>query len=870
MRGGRGQARVSRKTFAFPGLLMRDQEQDITARMIRDSAARLSPERWQRIKDVLTAALDCEPGARDAFLTRVCGDDGELRREVESLLAAASLGENTSAVFADLLEEAVPHGLASSPKLSPGTRVGDYEILSLLGAGGMGEVYRARDLRLRREVAIKVLPSRLSASPTRLLRFEHEARAAASLNHPHIVTIYAIEQAAGLHFIAMELVDGQTLDDLIPEGGLPLETFFAFAVALTDGIAAAHEKGIIHRDLKPSNIMVDRRGALKILDFGLARMTEVEVSEGPQAITDTGMVIGTVPYMSPEQVQGKKLDHRSDIFSLGSTLYQMAAGRHPFSGETRADIVSSVLRDTPTSIIELRTDVPIALQRIVQRCLAKDPVQRYESTRELCGAISQLQQSLLFGQHPAWAGASADESVAVLPFLNLSGDSETDLFSDGMTEEIINALTQIKKLHVAARTSSFSFKGKQLDLRVVGERLNVRTVLEGSVRRAGNRLRITAQLVNAADGYHLWSEQYDRELKDIFEVQEEIARSIAGRLKVTLEGEQPLVKAGTGSIEAYQLYVEGRNLFFQRGLHLRRSLECFQRAVERDAEYAVAWAGLTDAHCMLGFYGLAQPEACLPPAQTAAERAVALDPSLAEAHSALAMVRLFHGDYARSELEFLRSLELNPAGVQARIFYGLYYLLWGAGRIEEGIVQVKRAVEEDPLSSYARSMLAAAYIGSQNPDAALDSAKAALELDPNAFIARWMAITALWQKGDFAKSTDMGEALLAASGRHAWIVATLAAINTDRGRMADAEALYMELEWRAKREYVQPAMRSCAAFPFDSESAARHLQEGYARRDPIMIALRHWPMYAEMWKQPMFNEIVQRMGGHPILNQVKE
>jgi serine/threonine protein kinase len=646
---------------AFPGLIIGDQERHISARMIRDSAARISPERWQRVKDVLAGALEREPRERDAFLEQACGDDVPLRREVESLLAAASIGESTSAVFADLLA-AGPRGSASPPNLFPGDRVGDYEILSLLGAGGMGQVYRARDLRLHREVAIKVLPWLASAHPDRVRRFEQEARAAASLNHPNIVTIHAIEHAAGLHFMAMELVDGRTLDGLIPDGGLPLEKFFEFAVALTDGVAAAHEKGIIHRDLKPSNIMVDRRGVIKILDFGLARMTELAASDRQQAsdsLTAPGMVIGTVPYMSPEQVQGKKLDHRSDIFSLGSILYQMATGRAPFNAETPADIMSSILRDMPMSIVELRTDVPIALQRILQRCLAKDLEQRYESARKLCGAISQLQQSLLFGLHPAWAGTSADESVAVLPFLNLSGDADTDLFSDGMTEEIINALTQIKKLHVAARTSSFSFKGKQVDLRVVGERLNVRTVLEGSVRRAGNRLRITAQLVNAADGYHLWSEQYDRELKDIFEVQEEIARSIAQRLKVTLEGEQPLVKAGTDSIEAYQLYVEGRTLFLSARPAPSPLARMLRRAVEHDAEYAVAYAGLADAHCMLAFYGLAHPEACLAPAKAAAERAVALDPSLPEAHSALAMVRLFHGDHAQSELEFPASARVE-------------------------------------------------------------------------------------------------------------------------------------------------------------------------------------------------------------------
>jgi serine/threonine protein kinase len=556
---------------------MGGQEQD-------PSASRLSPERWHRIQEVFHGALERAPEKRDEFLDEACRDDHPLRREVESLLAASSGGVDTAATFADFLHAAVGAMDSTSlaqPRLSPGTRVGDYETLALLGAGGMGEVYRARDLRLRREVAIKVLPWLASANPDRLRRFEQEARAAASLNHPQIVTIYAIEKAAGIHFIAMELVDGNTLDRLIPDTGLPLEKFFEFAVALTEGVAAAHDKGIIHRDLKPSNIMVDKRGAIKILDFGLARMTE-----SPDSLADAGVVMGTAPYMSPEQVQGKKLDHRSDLFSLGAILYQMITGRCPFTGDTPAEIMSSILRDMPVSVTELRSELPTSLQEIMERCLAKEAEQRYGSTRELGEAIGQLRR----------AGALPDASVAVLPFLNLSAEPDNDVFSDGMTEEIINALTHIQQLRVAARTSSFSFKGKNVDLRLIGERLHVRTLLEGSVRRAGNRLRITAQLVSAADGYHLWSEQYDRELKDIFKVQEEIARSIAERLKVTLEGEQHLIKAGTDSIEAYQLYVAGRTSFFQRGPHLRRSLECFMRAVEHDPDYAVAWAGLAEAH----------------------------------------------------------------------------------------------------------------------------------------------------------------------------------------------------------------------------------------------------------------------------------
>jgi serine/threonine-protein kinase len=307
------------------------------------------------------------------------------------------------------------------------------------------------------------------------------------------------------------------------------------------------------------------------------------------------MVMGTVPYMSPEQLLGKKLDSRTDIFSLGAVLHQMATGQRPFRGDTRAELISSILRDQPKPVIELRADLPRSLQRVLERCLAKEAPDRYAAT-ELRDAIQQLRQEFASGRHSAPATGAAEASVAVLPFLNLSADPENEFFADGMTEEIINALARIKQLHVAARTSSFSFKGKHVDLRIVGERLNVRTVLEGSIRRSGNHLRVSAQLVNVADGYHLWSEKYDREMKDIFEIQDEISRSIAERLKVSLESNQSLVKAGTGNLEAYQLYLKGRALFFQRGPQLRRALQCFERAVGLDSNYAHAWAGLADTH----------------------------------------------------------------------------------------------------------------------------------------------------------------------------------------------------------------------------------------------------------------------------------
>jgi serine/threonine-protein kinase len=721
----------------------------------------------------------------------------------------------------------------------------------------MATVYLAQDRKHDRRVALKVLDPDL-ATAVGAERFLREIRLTAHLQHPHILPVLDSGGSKALLWYVMPYVEGESLRQrLNREEQLALDEALEITRQIAAALSYAHGRGVVHRDIKPENILLAGDQAV-LSDFGVAQA--VSTAGGERVITEAGLTVGTPAYMSPEQASGGQLDARSDIYALACVLYEMLAGHPPFLASTPQEVMARHVTEPPPSLRTIRPDLPVAAEQVITRALAKVPARRFQTASEFARALQTPDPAI------ASATGSPDASVAVLPFLNLSGYSENDLFADGMTEEIINALAQIKKLHVAARTSSFSFKGKQVDLRAVGERLNVRTVLEGSVRRAGNHLRITAQLVNAADGYHLWSEKYDRDLKDIFAVQEEIARSIAGRLKVTLEGEQPLVKAGTDSIEAYQLYVEGRTLFFQRGQQLRRSLECFKRAIERDPEYAVAWAGLADAHNMVGFYGLAEPEVCLPHAKAAAERAVALDPSLAEAHSALGMVRLFHGDHAQCELELLRSLELNPGSVQARIFYGLWYLVWGAGRLDEGMSQIKRAIHDDPQSSYARCMLAAAYMtgrfSSLNPDAALENGNAGLELDPNSFVARWIALTALWQAGDFAKSTEIGEALLAVSGRHTWVVTALAVVYADWGRIADAEALYRELEWRAKREYVQPAMlASAASAGGDMEAAARYFHECFARRDPMMIVTRRWPLWARLWQQPGFSEIAERMGG---------
>jgi non-specific serine/threonine protein kinase len=419
-----------------------------------------------------------------------------------------------------------------------GRTISHYRIVANLGKGGMGVVYKAKDTRLDREVALKFLPDGMAQDQQALERFRREAKAASALSHPNICTVYDIGEESGKAFIVMEYLDGTVLKDLISGHPMELDRLLEISCEIADALAAAHVKNIIHRDIKPANIFMSESGRTKVLDFGLAKIVVPAKEESEfttLTVTQPGIAMGTLPYMSPEQLHGRLVDHRTDIYSLGVMLYEMATGRGPFVGSTTAELISSILRDTPKPITGLRAELPMGLQRIIERCLAKEPAERYASARELRGALEFLRREVSSGSRcVSMLDDCREASIAVLPFTNMSTDPENEFFAEGITEEVINALTQIKELRVAARASALSFKGMHVDRRVVGERFNVKTVLKGSVRKAGSRLRIMAQLINVADGYHLWSERYDRELKDIFEVQDDIARAIVSRLKVDL------------------------------------------------------------------------------------------------------------------------------------------------------------------------------------------------------------------------------------------------------------------------------------------------------------------------------------------------
>ena len=613
-------------------------------------------------------------------------------------------------------------------RLASGTRLGSYEILSPLAAGGMGEVYRARDTRLGRDVALKVLSESLARDPQRLAGFEREARMAAGLNHPNIVTMHSIEEANGTRFLTMELLEGQPLSEQIAPNGLALERLLEISTAVSDALVAAHAKGIVHRDLKPANIMVTSDGRVKVLDFGLAKIAQVEEGSAQGAtvaspVSVAGQISGTAPYMAPEQVRGEAVDARTDIFSFGIILYELASGRRPFHGATFVDAGSAIVRDTPERLS--RSDLPREFVSVVDRCLEKDPRRRIQTAIEVRGELGRAQEKVRDKRE-----ATLGPSIAVLPFLNMSRDVENEYFSDGLSEELLNVLAKIPELKVTGRTSSFAFKGKQEDLRDIGQKLGVSTLLEGSVRKAGNRVRITAQLIKAADGFHLWSETYDRVLDDIFAVQDDIARSVTQALHVTLLGRPAAGSKVDG--ESYSLLLQANHFMRQNTApSVAKAVSLFREVLEKNPESAPAWAGLASAHLYECAYGHADLDESLGPARKAAERALALDDRLADAHEAMGIVLAsFEHRFLEGMESVRRAMELAPGASGPIAMVSFYEGCFGD--LSESLRLARRAQEIDPLNPEASANRARVETWVGNLEAATEAFLQTLELSPGA------------------------------------------------------------------------------------------------------------------------------------------